>query len=256
MMLFGRHLRDIPRALFDHRRYQTFARMKATYPEFWSNLGRFLSARGSYPYECEIDSPLGRVPVTLFSHHDLFTLNEVFCRLDYEVDNRARVVLDLGSNIGISALYFLTRHPKSFCYLHEPNPGNIERLRANLAGFEKRYHLSTSAIGEVRGRVRFGVESSGRYGGIGVRGEKRITVQCEPINDAIERVLERHPKIDLIKIDTEGNEVKLVKAIEPRYLDRIGAVFLEAVPKEKLLPWSFVQEQRFSICRLSRKLGV
>lgn len=40
----------------------------------------------------------------------MMTFNEIFLRMDYFLPEDARTVLDLGSNKGISALYFLTRH--------------------------------------------------------------------------------------------------------------------------------------------------
>ena len=46
------------------------------------------------------------------------------------------MAVDFGSNIGISALYFLTRNPSVQVYLFEPVPSNIERLRENLKGYE------------------------------------------------------------------------------------------------------------------------
>ncbi len=39
------------------------------------------------------------------------------------------VVVDFGSNIGISALYFLTRNQDIKVYLFEPVPQNILRLK-------------------------------------------------------------------------------------------------------------------------------
>ena len=77
----------------------------------------------------------------------MWTVNEVFCRQDYGADASIRAVVDVGSNIGISALYFLTRSPDCRAWLYEPVPRNVERLRGNLAGYEDRY-----ALREVGGR--------------------------------------------------------------------------------------------------------
>ena len=65
----------------------------------------------------------------------------------------AQVVVDIGSNIGISALYFLTRNPDCRVWLYEPVPRNVERLRANLAGYEDRYTLREAAVAPAAGRA-------------------------------------------------------------------------------------------------------
>jgi hypothetical protein len=99
--------------------------------------------------------------------------------------------------------------------------------------------------------VTFGVEPTGRYGGIGVKAFSEIEVKCVDINEAIEKVLNRKSKIDLIKIDTEGTEELLVKRIRPEFYSRIGTIYLEAKPKENLIPESFHQVQKGPICRLA-----
>src|SRR5262245_917624 len=97
---------------------------------------RYLSGRGDYPWRCAVRTPLGVVAPRTYSHHDVVTVTEVFCRHDYESPDDVRVVVDVGSNIGISALYFLTRNPHVRCHLYEPVGRNVARLRENLAGHE------------------------------------------------------------------------------------------------------------------------
>ena len=94
---------------------------------------------GSYPKNISVRTPLGLQCMTAFSHHDLITIIECFGKLDYEAPKSSSVVIDFGSNIGISALYFLTRSKRAKVYLFEPVPRNIERLKQNLKGFEGRY---------------------------------------------------------------------------------------------------------------------
>ncbi len=69
---------------------------------------------------------------------------------------RARVVVDIGSNIGISALYFLTRNPACRCWLYEPVPRNVERLRANLRRLRGPLRAHGGAVADAAraGRVR------------------------------------------------------------------------------------------------------
>ncbi len=191
------------------------------------NVWRYLTASGTYPYSPAVRTPTGIVAPRLDSFHDMMTFNEIFLREDYLLPEQARTVVDLGSNRGISALYFLTRNRDVRVWLYEPVPANLERLRANLAGFEDRYRLHDVAVGTQSGSISFNVEPTGRYGGIGVATEEAITVVCKDINTVVAAVLATEPHIDLLKIDIEGLEMEVVEAIDPTYLPRIHAICFE-----------------------------
>jgi FkbM family methyltransferase len=207
--------------------YVALWRMLRRYRAPGRNLGRYLLGRGEYPYRCRVRTPRGEVAPTLYSRHDMLTMNEVFCREDYAAGPELRVAVDIGSNVGISALYFLTRNDQCRCHLYEPVPENLSRLRDNLAGLENRYELHEAAVADRAGPVEFGVEPTGRYGGIGLTYERSIEVDCLEINSVLEDVLAREDRIDLLKLDTEGMELDTVRAIRPELLRRIGVVYFE-----------------------------
>lgn len=214
------------RAPFQRRHYRALLGMALRYPEPLQNLSRFLTGKGTYPYRCRIRTPLGIVAPTLYTSHDMSTVNEVFCRLDYRAPSDLRVAVDIGSNIGISALYFLTRNPTARVYLFEPNPENVARLRANLAGFEDRYELDAAAVAVSDGDVSFATEPTGRYGRISEDGDV-ITVPCRAVGGVMERILKREGRVDLLKVDIEGNEDVLLAAIDPDLLKRVDAICCE-----------------------------
>jgi len=253
IMLGRRSAKRVMAALWGRQHYIALLHMARVYPGFAANLWRYLTGRGSYPYQPVVRTPLGPIRPTLYTHHDLLTLNEIFCRRDYAADQTSRIVVDLGSNIGISALYFLTRSRESRCLLFEPDARNIARLKENLAGHEDRYELHEFAVADQRGEVTFGIEPTGRYGGIGRNTGDSIRVPCRHINDVLESVLKRFERIDILKIDTEGVEIATVKAIDPAWLPRVEAIYLEAAPDEPLWPAFYIQKQYGSICRLMRR---
>jgi hypothetical protein len=61
--------------------------------------------------------------------------------------------------------------------------------------------LNAQAVAAQGGRIRFGVEPTGRYGGIGVETGSYITVDCLDINDVLDRVLAKYGSIDILKMD-------------------------------------------------------
>lgn len=249
-MLGNRGLSRIMRAIVSRQHYVALWNMPRVYTEFVPNLHRYLTRTGSYPTTVGLRTPAGIIEPTLYSPDDLITVNEIFCRLDYPAGPGDRVVIDIGSNIGISALWFLTRGAESRCYLFEPNPLNIPRLHANLGGFEPRCTVSYDAVAERSGTVEFGVEPTGRYGGIGVQTGEAIRVNCRRIGDVLEDVLSRESRVDVLKIDTEGLEVATVQAIDPAQLKRIRSIYIEAEPAEPVRPGLLRQRQYGAVCHL------
>ena len=252
-MLGNRRLKQVLKAIIEKQNYTVLINMRKYYPDFLKNAFRYITASGTYPYDISIKTPTGIIKPRLYSHHDLLTVNEIFCRLDYPADGNIKVVVDIGSNIGISALYFLTRNNKSKCYLYEPDKRNIEKLKLNLSDFSGRYILYDKAVSFESGQLEFGIEPTGRYGGLGINTKEKIIVDCLEINDIIGSVLDKEDYIDILKIDTEGVEIKTVEAIERSLLKRIKKIYLEAKPERQLHPDTFKQRQYGSVCQLEKK---
>ena len=236
----------------DPRNYLLLWRMAMRYTNFFGSLYRFVSGRGSYPYVFGIRTPRGLVTLTAKSYHDLLTVNEVFCREDYRADDRIGTAVDIGANIGASALYFLTRNDRCRVWLFEPDPRNIPRLREHLRGYEDRYELSEHAVADFTGPASFGLERSGRYGGIGKHPDNAITVESLDINDVLASI---PGTIDVLKIDTEGLEIRIVQAIDRQHLERIRTIYFDADYQDPgvIHPDLFDQRIRFDVCRLANR---
>ena len=252
-MLGDREPKQILSALVGKHHYVALFNMMKNYPDFMDNTRRYLTGRGEYPYDIKVRTPVGLIQPRLYTHHDILTVNEIFCRSDYYADKSLKTVVDLGSNIGISALYFLSRNKTSKCYLFEPDQKNITKLKANLSGFEDRYVLSEKAVSYESGQLEFGVEPTGRYGGIGVQTGETIIVECLEINDVLDDILTIEGSIDVLKIDTEGVEIKTVEAIDEGLAKRIKKIYLEARPNHALQPNVFDQRQYGTVCQLTNK---
>jgi len=191
-------------------------------------LRRYLFRGGAYPHQVHVKAPSNpRMPITVYSGEDILTINEIFCRIDYPLQGNERVVVDFGSNIGISALWWLTYAPHSFVHLYEPLAMNLERLRVQLQGHQGRFDLNPVAVGLADGEVEFGHEPSGRYGGIGRKIGSNIKVPCVDSNVALERVLERHGHIDVLKVDIETMEKAVTERIPREIVSRIRTLYIE-----------------------------
>ena len=237
--LGGRPVGFIARNITQSRNYAALANMVRRYHSPLDAAQRYFRGGGDYPARVAVRTPAGTVRPMLWSYHDMITLNEMFCREDYGVADPPGTVVDIGSNIGLSALYFLTRGSSVRCHLFEPVARNVQRLQANLAQFEGRFDVQQVAVADFDGEATFGIEDTGRYGGLGVELPDTATVRCRHINAVLEEVLASTDAIDVLKIDVEGHEAILVSAIRPDLLARIALIYVEAIDVDIRTPDGF-----------------
>lgn len=214
----------------------------------------YLVRSGSYPKEIIVKTPIGKQKVTLYSSDDMITVVECFGKLDYRAGKDISCVVDFGSNIGISALYFLTRNPEVKVFLYEPLPKNIERLKGNLHGFENRYELDSVAVGLENGTSAFGCEPTGRYGGLNKNEmENQVEVQVKNANEIVQDILNQNTTIDILKIDIEGLEEDVINNLEPQLLKKIDRVYAETETEFQGDIPGFKKEQYGSIARFFKQ---
>jgi FkbM family methyltransferase len=233
-MLGGRPAWLIARNVFAPANYRALLRMRRVSLTPWQDARRYFRGSGAYPYEAAVRTPLGVVRPRLHGFHDMVTLTEVFFREDYRADGDIRTVVDIGSNIGLSALYFLTRNPVVRCDCFEPDPRNVDRLRHNLAAFTGRIVVHEQAVAETSGELPFGREASGRYGSLDLESADTITVAVRDINSILAETILRAGTVDVLKIDTEGAEVRTIAAIEPDLLARVRLIYFEDFGRSRL----------------------
>jgi FkbM family methyltransferase len=223
----GRNVNIILHSLFQLRHYRAFKNIMLYHNNPIEFLGRYLFKFGYYPCVQKLRCNNAELKLNIYSWHDILTLNEIFFRKDYPVTKSDKVIVDFGSNIGISVSYFLSVSEGSFCYLFEPLPMNVRRLRENLRIFEGRYKLECAAVGLSDGESTFGFEETGRYGGIGLNTGSYLTVSCLNAARIVEELIDKHGVIDVLKIDIESLEQEILRAIPTRSLSRINKIFVE-----------------------------
>jgi FkbM family methyltransferase len=190
-------------------------------------LWRYVRNAGSYPSVVKMRTPTGTIDIQVYSPDDIQTIHEIYLRGDYKFDNESKIIVDFGSNIGISTLYFLSRNTEAFVYCFEPLPQNIERLKLNLGRYADRYRLKEVAVGERNEMVSFGWEPTGRYGGIGRATGRTTTVPCVDSNAELRDIVARHGRIDLLKIDIETLESIVTERIPAEIISKIGNLVVE-----------------------------
>lgn len=149
----------------------------------------------------------------------------------FACDQSDPTILDCGSHIGLSVAWFKRCWPKARIIAFEPDPQNFRLLETNVAlnGFEG-VELLNVAVSTRRGTARlFGdfrapapmasAHSLRRDWGT-QRADQWVLVDTVPLADYI------IGPIDYLKLDIEGMETEVMKAIEPQ-LHLVRAIGLE-----------------------------
>lgn len=215
MRIRDRTLRAWLAAPFGRRHWRALQNLRRVRPA-GQFLWRYLSQTGTYPWRPLVRTPLGTLQPLLRSRHDLLTLHEVLLREDYRIGGEPVRVLDIGANIGLAALYWLSRSPEVRLLCYEPDPANLVVLEENLRPFRGRYRVLEAAVWTESGTLRFQTESTGRYGHLDSEG--KATVEAHGPDQVLDLCTEFFgPRgADLIKIDIEGHEEQLVAAFATR----------------------------------------
>ena len=151
-----------------------------------------------------------------------FEYSALFETLSKNID----VFLDIGSNIGYYSLLAANSNPQIKAYAFEPAMGPKHYLKANIEvnNFNKNIKHLDVALSENVGKIDFYEVENVKYktlqynlAGEGNAGTKttsrnfiKNTVNSKTLQQFIEE--ESLSKIDLIKMDTEGTEVNILKS--------------------------------------------
>ena len=199
---------------------------------------------GKYPKILFFNSPLGEAKVNLYSYNDFSTFNLIFCRQDYLYKNKQKIILDIGSNIGLSSIFWLTRSKDTVVHCYEPSSENYERLKKNLKDFDGRFFTFKKAVSSKNFSSYLNIEKSGVYNSISNLNKKLNYYKkekCEvvSINSCIDRILKQYGKIDLIKIDNEGEELKTVASIDSKFWGYIKCLNVDGESVREYVPRNF-----------------
>jgi len=189
------------------------------------------------------DPGLGR---PLFANRDRAEFRVLESALSF-VEARG-IVIDVGANIGTTAVSALVRHGYTRALCYEPEPENVAILRANIAlnGLTGSAEVIEAAVSDTPGRACFGrgpTTRAGRRTGVGSLGRSggggAIEVEVVTIDDELGRLGIAPQDVGLLWIDAQGHEghvlrgarrlldgrrIPLVFALRPGKLSKAGGV--------------------------------
>jgi FkbM family methyltransferase len=135
-----------------------------------------------------------------------------------------KTILDIGSNIGASVIYFHELFPDAKIYGFEPHPDTFRILQENVANLPG-VTVFNFGLGAMNQRVAVRADNV-NFGAFNTRGEFKdrgqpaAPVECEVRR--LDEVLREHgiADVDLIKIDCEGSEADVFSTLPDEILNR------------------------------------
>ena len=146
----------------------------------------------------------------------------------YSQDRDIEYIVDLGANVGTAAFKFQTFYPNAKILVCEPEPECMKYAKINTGN--KLTYVEKAIIGDDRKEVPFNVckwpgngHVSGHfrwdlYAPMGSKKIGQIKVPACTLKDLVDEY--NFPRIDLLKIDTEGMESEILRAYKP-YLKNV-----------------------------------
>lgn len=160
---------------------------------------------------------IGRVGT--YDHYVMKEINRSYGKLDVE----GRVVLDVGANIGGFTCWALQRKPLRVISL-EPEVNNFKMLQLNTDPYSADevypYHLYNAALHSTEsGNGTLYLSKTGKNPGNSSTTSRRGRVEVPISYMSVATLKNKHPVIDVAKIDCEGAEFEFMETLINAYPD-------------------------------------
>ena len=126
-----------------------------------------------------------------------------------------RVVLDIGANVGVTALYFSQVFPNAAIYAFEPAPDNFAVLQKNVANCA-RIRAFNFALGSRDATLGlYASDNPVNFGGYSLHAtgsdtSKRVSIPVRNVAGVLAEL--SLTSVDVVKVDTEGAEWDILTA--------------------------------------------
>lgn len=166
---------------------------------------------------------------------DIRVFKQIFVDNEYDSLNlpeTAKTIIDLGANIGLSALFFIKKFPTSHIVAVEPDAVNFSIMEKNLEKFSKSISFLQAAIWPTDGEVSL-VEEDDDHASLGAwgyrtkasNGNSGFSVKAVTIPTIMKQY--GMDFVDILKVDIEGAEYELFEKNYEDWIDKVGLIIIE-----------------------------
>jgi FkbM family methyltransferase len=184
----------------------------------YSNLGPLHRLTGNREFRLafKFADPIGRIRLKLRNNKgaDSFIFSELFLHnyYDLRLPGVPRNILDLGANIGLTAIFWNRTYPQTKLACVEPMPNNLEVLKWNIAENKVDITVLEGAVAVADGEIRMEIAEKDFGHQVATEtstGKETIKVNAYSMPTILNRL--GWSEIDLLKVDIEGYEAYLLK---------------------------------------------
>jgi FkbM family methyltransferase len=157
--------------------------------------------------------------------NEIFRVNQIFQENAYAILSRRstgdpRMVIDVGANIGLFAIYMKCIDPAARVHCFEPYEGALDLLASNIEPFQDIYvHPFGLYSGEQQARLHLHRFNSGENS-IRIKDHHHHRTAAVQLRDAGATIDKLNlNQIDVLKIDTEGCEIEILESLGDRLSD-------------------------------------
>ena len=170
--------------------------------------------------------------VAVSDHGELQVMRDILLDEDYSLGSLPppRLILDVGANIGLAALYFRAQYPDAEIVAIEPDPASFAKLEHNVAADARIRPVNAAAAAEagellLTRPAGYSIASSLKRSGSDGDAYARVRaatldVLCDELGLSA---------IDLVKLDVEGAELEALRGFAR--LEDVPVVIGEAHPE-------------------------
>jgi FkbM family methyltransferase len=188
-----------------------FARAKLIWAALWLPARRRLGRPYGRPIHLALAKDGRRIDVAVRDITELTTVGEVLADDLYDMPglDDVQTVVDLGSHVGTSILFFSVRHPGAEIHGFEPDPRSFARLRANV-GAVPGVTIDPRAASGTGGHATFHSAGNSLASSLIADAEpgRDLTVDCVTLDEIFDEL--GVDRIDLLKLDVEGAEYEVL----------------------------------------------
>jgi FkbM family methyltransferase len=143
----------------------------------------------------------------------------------FKTNSKNPLIIDCGSNIGLSVIYFKNQYPDCKIEAYEADPEICKTLENNIKAFNfNGVNIHPKAVWENEGHIEFMKEggASGMISNDNNGGENIVKIPTVRLRT----ILEKYDFIDFLKIDIEGAEYNVLKDCS-NVIGRVQNLFVE-----------------------------
>jgi FkbM family methyltransferase len=204
----------------------------------------------SWSFRVRWQGPGGPLTASVSDVSELRVLREIFALGEYETDvvQDPRVIVDLGSNIGLSVLYLASRYPDARIVAVEADPTTFARLESNV-GHLPQVTAVHAAVSDRDGTMT--LHSGARSWASSLVASNDRTNAHEVPAKTLDSLLQEIDvdQVDLLKMDIEGAEAQVLRSPALSRVDVTLFEFHRQLTDTTL--WDLVEPLKFEIVRVA-----